>query len=128
MWLQLENEQIEAIELALSSKVRDLDQAVQILNDVGQTNSIQPILDIRNRMDRARQDIAEKKAAQENPDVALYKAAALKEHHEEGECEIDDDAIVSMGADPGAYVMAWIWVAGAQAGISEDKEGEDDNG
>lgn len=27
----------------------------------------------------------------------------------EGQCEIDDDAIVSI-SDGGAYVMAWVWV------------------
>jgi hypothetical protein len=28
----------------------------------------------------------------------------------EGECEIDDDAMVSRSDDPGAYVQAWVWV------------------
>lgn len=30
--------------------------------------------------------------------------------HEEGHMEVDDSAVVSRGDDPGAYVMAWIWV------------------
>lgn len=31
--------------------------------------------------------------------------------------EVDDDAEVSMGEDPGAYVMSWTWVDAADAGL-----------
>lgn len=34
----------------------------------------------------------------------------------DGECEIDDHAVVS-GSEEGAYVMAWVWVSNADAGI-----------
>jgi len=27
-----------------------------------------------------------------------------------GEIEVDSDAIISYGDDPGAYVAAWVWV------------------
>lgn len=33
-----------------------------------------------------------------------------KSYEVEGELEVDDDAIVSLGDDPGAYVQVWIWV------------------
>jgi hypothetical protein len=36
--------------------------------------------------------------------------AAQDLHHRDGECEIDDNAIVSEGGDNGAYVSAWVWV------------------
>jgi hypothetical protein len=42
-------------------------------------------------------------------DVA-YINAAIMLHHKDGEVEIDDDAKVSRGEDPGAYVQAWVWV------------------
>lgn len=29
----------------------------------------------------------------------------------EGELEIDDSAVVSWGADNGAYVQAWLWIS-----------------
>lgn len=29
----------------------------------------------------------------------------------EGEIEVDDNAVISEGADNGAYVMAWMWVS-----------------
>lgn len=48
---------------------------------------------------------------------AAYIAAAQAQHGDEGICEIDDNAIVSIGDDPGAYVMAWVWVDAVDAGI-----------
>lgn len=33
------------------------------------------------------------------------------------EDDVEDDAVVSLSSDPGAYVMAWIWVRDADAGI-----------
>lgn len=39
-----------------------------------------------------------------------YRQAAIKKHGSEGEVEIDADAIVSRGDDPGSYVQAWVWV------------------
>jgi len=39
-----------------------------------------------------------------------YRDAAENLHFvREGECEIDDHAVVS-ASDEGAYVMAWVWV------------------
>ena len=35
--------------------------------------------------------------------------AAKDQWHKDGECEIDDDAVVSTSKD-GAYVQAWVWV------------------
>lgn len=41
---------------------------------------------------------------------AAYVAAAAEIHSRDGECEVDDNAKVSGGDDPGAYVQAWVWV------------------
>jgi hypothetical protein len=35
--------------------------------------------------------------------------AAKDQWHKDGECEIDDDAVVSTSKE-GAYVQAWVWV------------------
>jgi len=35
---------------------------------------------------------------------------AINQHYDEGVVEIDPLALVSAGGDPGAYVMAWVWV------------------
>lgn len=39
-----------------------------------------------------------------------YREAAKAQHECEGTCEIDSNAVVSRGGDPGAYVQAWVWV------------------
>jgi hypothetical protein len=38
----------------------------------------------------------------------LFDAAKYR-WHKDGECEIDDDAVVSTSKE-GAYVQAWVWV------------------
>ena len=43
------------------------------------------------------------------PRLQHYRAAARR-HHRDGELEIDPGAVVSKGDDPGAYVMAWLWI------------------
>jgi hypothetical protein len=69
--------------------------------------------------------LAKEEAAQAEQEAA-YRAAAQRLHHKEGEIEIDDAALVSLGDDPGAYVQAWIWVSAAAAGIDTDDEGDDE--
>lgn len=41
----------------------------------------------------------------------VYREYAQDQIHEDGETEFDDDAVVSLVCDGGAYVMAWVWVA-----------------
>jgi hypothetical protein len=48
-----------------------------------------------------------------------YREAARERWHRDGECEIDDDAVVSEGLDPDAYVMAWVRMTNEQAGVAE---------
>ena len=38
----------------------------------------------------------------------------------DGEIEMDPDAEVSFGDDPGAYVQVWAWVSNAQAGLTTE--------
>lgn len=51
-----------------------------------------------------------------------YIAAAQQQYGREGEIEVDESAYVSKGDDPGAYVMAWVWVSDDDAGIGDDEE------
>lgn len=39
-----------------------------------------------------------------------YLEAARRNHEREGELEFDDNAVVSISDDRGAYVMSWTWV------------------
>ena len=66
--------------------------------------------------DAHRSDIAEpirKRLDLQNKQARMrssYLKAARRLYHREGALEIDNDAVVSLGLDPGAYVMAWRWV------------------
>lgn len=55
-----------------------------------------------------------------DPTLAKYRRAAIRQSRE-GELEIDPHAVVSKGSDPGAYVMAWLWVADEEASIPADE-------
>lgn len=48
----------------------------------------------------------------ENPssDLTDICRQRARDQYADDDCEIDDDAIVSMGDDPGAFVAAWVWV------------------
>jgi hypothetical protein len=47
----------------------------------------------------------------DEPHLDAYIARARDQWHRDGEVEIDDPGvIVSAGDDPGAYVLAWVWV------------------
>lgn len=46
----------------------------------------------------------------DNQDGAAYLQYARDRLHKDGELEFDDDSVVSLGADAGAYVMGWVWV------------------
>lgn len=39
-----------------------------------------------------------------------YRVQARKDYADDGFIEIDSDAVVSRGSDPGAFVRAWVWV------------------
>jgi hypothetical protein len=42
-----------------------------------------------------------------------YRELAREQYQSDGEIEIDDNAVISRGADNGSYVQAWVWVAEA---------------
>ncbi len=56
----------------------------------------------------------------ENMDA--YVSAARQQYVDEGSIEVDDPTIVSVSDDGGAYVMAWVWVTNADAGIEQQCE------
>lgn len=53
--------------------------------------------------------------------VDSYRAAV---EVRDGELEMDNDAEVSLGDDPGAYVMVWKWVPAEDAGFYSEEEDE----
>ncbi len=51
-----------------------------------------------------------------------YIDAARLQYESEGEVEFDDDARISHGDDPGAYVQAWVWVNDNQVRDTDETE------
>jgi hypothetical protein len=51
-----------------------------------------------------------------------YARTVFQKHHRDGEIEIDSRTVVSLSDDGGAYVMAWLWVSNAAAGLPGDPE------
>ncbi|MCO5145398.1 MAG: hypothetical protein M9895_04360 [Aquamicrobium sp.] len=93
MWLNLDDKEIAIIKFALASAIGDgpaVDHGAAIIAKI-QANEA------------------------ENPLDAAYRNAV----ETNDELEVDDDAIVSLGADPGAWVHAWVWVTNEQIGITD---------
>jgi len=51
------------------------------------------------------------------PIEAAYAQAAHDLHNSDGDLEIAENSLVSMGEDDGAYVLAWKWVTDEEAGV-----------
>lgn len=58
------------------------------------------------------------------PELEHYRQRAWELFHEDGEIEIDECAVVSLGEDPGAYVMAWVWVPARRAQRKKARKGK----
>lgn len=58
----------------------------------------------------------------EEQQIEAYRRAARENHYRDGELEIDGNAVVSLGDDPGAYVQAWVWVTAAEAGVPHEDD------
>lgn len=67
--------------------------------------------------------LEDKVAEFNDPDRQKYVRAARDKHHRDGEIEVDEDACISKGDDPGAYVQAWVWVYAEDAGVKLEKAG-----
>ena len=57
---------------------------------------------------RALIDIA--RYGQELRELGWRYQEAASAYGQDGEIEVDDGAVVSLGEDPGAYVQAWLWI------------------
>jgi hypothetical protein len=94
MWINVSDTEADLISYALSSYFAATGE--------------EACFDLRERLRKERADF--------DP-ADPYREAAREHWGDEGGCEIDDSAVVSHGDDPGAYVMAWVWVTERQAGM-----------
>lgn len=71
--------------------------------------------------------------SEETPVQVAYRNAAMGRLHDEGTLEVDDDALVNLSEDGGAYVQAWVWIdadevnacPSCNAEFTDDGEGYD---
>ncbi|MGD1032699.1 MAG: hypothetical protein ABSA05_16340 [Opitutaceae bacterium] len=72
--------------------------------------------------------LAERTGAGCDPQAVRAYQQGAESLARDGEVEVDDDAVVSMGDDGGAYVQAWLWVSDEAAGIPPEApcDGVDD--
>lgn len=91
MWINLDDKEVEAVLRALSSDKKTKPLAEQI-----------------------KELIADRKDPLNGKYVSAVETV-------DGELEVDDDAVVSRGGDPGAYVMCWTWVSNEQAGVTPEE-------
>lgn len=67
--------------------------------------------------------VADLEAAE--PQAERYRAAAKTKLHNEGTLEVDDDAVVSISKDDGAYVQAWVWIPDSLLPNQDGTSGQD---
>lgn len=77
--------------------------------------------------DQLRRDVESDKD-QTSVRAAKYRQAGGERFAEEGNIEVDTNAVVSFGDDNGAYVQMWGWVPGEDVGEEEEEEDEEDPG
>jgi hypothetical protein len=65
---------------------------------------------IMDLIKQLRKDIKEYDNDPPQEEADRYREAAITRYAKDGEIEIDSDAAISKGDDPGAYVAAWVWV------------------
>lgn len=58
--------------------------------------------------------------SESNSEHQRYRKAAIRLRHRDGDIEIAHDAEVSVSADSGAYVQAWVWVPDAAVQLDDD--------
>jgi hypothetical protein len=94
MWINLSKEEVERIAIVLQGTGKDLALA-----------------------DRLQADMAERL----DPENAAFADAAAAEYGSD-DIEIEGDGPVSRADDGGAWVMAWVYVAGEETEEEEDEE------
>jgi hypothetical protein len=96
MWVNLSADELQTIKRALSTGPGEPDPVIATID---------------------------KALAPADPTDASYRASAAEryENFSDGDVDIDEDAVVSVG-DGGAYVMAWLWVRDENVMFDEPEE------
>ena len=94
MHIYFNSEQLTLIKTALTTSLED-----PTLNEIDREHTETILKHIDNQKQLQSSKLAEQ-----------YRSYAQNNLSTDGECEFDDDTLISIGDDDGAYVMGWIWV------------------
>lgn len=128
MWIKLEDKEVELLKGLLPEMAAGERRDAQLFwNDdvAGNKEAREACVGRAEQYEALANKILQHEAEAGNSVDAAYRNAV----ETSDELEVDEDAIVSAGADPGAWVHAWVWVTREQAGIEPeeaDEEEEDD--
>lgn len=122
MWINLDSQQLEYVKGAMLAFAEGNERDAKLF-------WTEEMRELRERLEQEANDyraIAEKieQSVTDFVPADPYRLAAQEKAHDE--LEIDEDAIVSRGDDPGAWVHAWIWITDDEAGAPSDED-EDEN-
>jgi hypothetical protein len=113
MWINLDDQQLEYVKAAMIAFAEGNERDAKLF-------WTEELRETRERLEQEAKDyrviaakIDEAKADFDEDDP--YRAAAKEDADDE--LEIDDDAVVSPGSDPGAWVHAWVWIPERKAGL-----------
>ncbi|AGC36139.1 hypothetical protein B7L88_gp149 [Rhizobium phage RHEph10] len=123
MWINLDDKQMTGVESALASSISRYREALDTLMNGNQALNASAISDITKAKDELQAILDRFGKARAEFDPADPYRAYLQTQADD-EMEVDDDAVVSPGSDPGAFVQAWIWVRNDEAGV-QDEDDED---
>ncbi|MTH61131.1 hypothetical protein [Paracoccus litorisediminis] len=106
-----------------SLTVREMEKIVESLcyfhDEHGRMSEAQELVGMFAEM------IAEEKDPEQRRLIDAYRNGV---ETQDGEMELDLDAEVSLGDDPGAYVMVWKWVTSSEADVCDECNGSLDDG
>lgn len=123
MWINLDTAELDLIESALLRRSDDIRRTMSMVKGSSAAFTRDKLIAQADDYKAVHDAIREKRT--EPVSASAYRAAAQAQADDE--LEIDDDAVVSEGSDPGAWVHAWIWITNSKAGITDDDGDEDEN-
>ncbi|WP_266032393.1 hypothetical protein [Brucella intermedia] len=127
MWIKLEDKEVELLKGLLPEMAAGERRDAQLFwNDdvAGNKEAREACVGRAEQYEALANKIIAREAEAGDPIDAAYRNAV----ETNDDLEVDEDAIVTHGADAGAWVHAWVWVTDEKAGIEPEEEGEETEG
>lgn len=119
MWINLDDRQMTLIESALAFRISEVKRTIDTLLSGNQPQELIERLEAKQKEMQATLDKFGERRSDFDP-ADPYRSYLMTQADDE--MEVDEDAIVSPGSDPGAFVHAWIWVTNSDAGVPDEDD------